>query len=237
MQSAFSACLLAAAVNAAAKSVLKDEYKFSKENPMGTTTGAAGFGDKVTKLDYLISLEQFDDHSVVITKTFDLTLKADFAPPTANAAGELLVCEKPSTNYECDVASWNSVTAKLGYYELAAKPTKEAIGGKVAAGPGGSAVDKFLPSPTASDCESINDFTFATSTKGAAASSAICKKREITDVTWTSPNLKWSVKETVTNADAATAKAVLTAYETTAKTLVAGMSLEDDSKREREVFD
>jgi len=81
MQTAFSACLLAAAVNAAATKVTTDEYKYSKATPMGATTASstpAGFGEAFKTMDYYVSLAQMDDDTVIITKTIELTMMDKF---------------------------------------------------------------------------------------------------------------------------------------------------------------
>ena len=159
MQTAFTACLLAAAVNAAATKVTTDEYKYSKANPMGTTTTSstpAGFGEAFKQMDYNVSLAQMDDNTVIITKTIELTMVDTFQPGTDKNSGEVYVCDKEGTNYECVVGSWDKTKLTLGKYKLAAKPTSNAKGAVTTADITPKTIDQFFPSTaTKDDCASI----------------------------------------------------------------------------------
>lgn len=122
---------------------------------------------------------------------------------------------------------------------MAAKPTTNAYGAKVGADPFNPAtIDPFFGNAGADDCAKINDYTFATTTAGTAATSpAACTYWTAKDITWTTPSFKFSFTRTVTAADATAAKKVLTDYEATAKTINSGISFENGTSRERIVFD
>lgn len=122
---------------------------------------------------------------------------------------------------------------------MAAKPTTNAYGAKVGSDPFNPAtIDPFFGTAGADDCAKINDYTFATTTAGTAATSpAACTYWTAKDITWTTPSFKFSFTRTVTAADATAAKKVLTDYEATAKTINSGISFENGTSRERIVFD
>ena len=159
MQTAFTACLLAAAVNAAATKVTTDEYKYSKANPMGTTTTSstpAGFGEAFKQMDYNVSLAQMDDNTVIITKTIELTMVDTFQPGTDKNSGEVYVCDKEGTNYECVVGTWDKTKLTLGKYQLAGKPETKAKGAVTSGGLTPTTIDQFFPTSAGSaDCASI----------------------------------------------------------------------------------
>ncbi len=245
MQSAFSACLMVAAVSAAT-AVTTDEYKYSKKNPMGASTSSSsppGFGEAFAQMDFNASLVQMDDNTVVITKTIELTMKDTWQPNSLGAStytGEVYVCDKDGTDYECVVGTWTNDKLTLQKRKVSTKPTTNAYGNKTAAAlSGDSNIEPFFPLAAGTDdCIKIQDYTFADSTAGTAATTpAACTYWTAKDITWTTPSFKFSFTRTVTAADAAAAKKVLTDYADTAKTINSGISFENGTKRERIVFD